>query len=128
LFILPEVFLYEQPWNFEDPPANAIVWIAHKDLAAWRSTFAIDSLGAWQRGGQVWLSKRILADRPKPDWGWTEGDDPRVSWPEIPAFARSLATDREAGAGDDGFVRVAETPANREFLERLAKPQTAALH
>jgi hypothetical protein len=87
----------------------------------WRQETAELALRAWGDGGEVWLSRRLLADAPHPAGTWAEGDDPRLSWPDIPAFFRRFRTDQEVG-GADGFVRVERGGDNerllREALER----------
>ena len=94
---------------------DPVAQIGTESVAHWRLGFARLTLDAWDSGKPVWMSKRLLSSRPRPEWGWTEGDDPRVSWQALTTFARGLATDREAG-GEDGFVRLADTPANRHML------------
>lgn len=80
-----------------------------------RQEFALKALSAWQRGGEVWISRRLVAERPQPDWGWVEGDNPGVRWLELSGFYQPLETDAEAG-GEDGFLRVAANEANRLLL------------
>lgn len=81
----------------------------------WKAAFASLAFSTWNKGGQVWLSRRLFAPVPHPDGTWVEGDDPRLRWEEVPSFFRRLATAEEVG-GDDGFVRVPETRSNRAIL------------
>jgi hypothetical protein len=90
-------------------------------LTKWREAFAAHALAVWNRGGDVWITRRAWADRPNPSWGWTEGDDPRIAWSQIPAFMREL-TIAESTAGSDGFAKLADTPQNRAFLRFIANP------
>jgi hypothetical protein len=69
----------------------------------------------WNAGGDVWFSRRLLADRPRPDSTWAEGDDPRLQWREVASLFGQLHTDRAVG-GDDGFVRLTPSPHNRAVL------------
>jgi hypothetical protein len=84
-------------------------------VATWRRDSACRVLTAWDEGGEVWLSTRLLALRPKPGWDWAEHDDNRVRWVDLPAFFDSLDSDQKVGR-DDGFVRVARDPKNDAFL------------
>jgi hypothetical protein len=84
----------------------------------WRRAFATDALAAWKRGGEVWVSKRVLSPRPRPEWNWVEGDVKRVAWPDFRAFFSRMEMGESAG-GDDGFVLIPSTPGNREYLEHV---------
>ena len=86
----------------------------------WRQDFAEKVLGNWRRGGDVWLSRRLFAERPRPEWNWAEGDDRRISWAHLgPLFSQIETTD--AAGGDDGFVLLARTPRNEELLRAVAR-------
>lgn len=85
----------------------------------WRQQFAAQSLKIWRNGGDVWVSKRVWSARPAPSWNWAEGDDPRISWKELPQFFATLSTDAESG-GPDGFRRIAHNEANLALLTPLA--------
>ena len=88
----------------------------------WRQRFAEQALTVWQQGGDVWLAKRLLAPHPRPEWNWVEGDDPRVSWPDLSAFFAPLATGQAVG-GADGFILLAPTPENKDRLAAVAREQ-----
>jgi hypothetical protein len=77
-----------------------------------RQVFAIEADSAWQHGGDVWISRRLIAERPLPDWDWVEGDTPDVGWQDLSGYYRQFATDAETG-GRDGFLRIAASPENR---------------
>lgn len=96
-----------------------IVEVASVRLLHWRAEFAARALDAWKQGQEVWFSQRVYAGRPRSDWAWIEGDDPRIHWAQLPPFFEQFQTDRSIGNQDDGFVRLAEVPANRSLLERL---------
>ena len=85
----------------------------------WRERFARASLKAWKQGADVWVSRRVLADRPLRSWKWVDTDDPIVSWKDIPAYFRAFEIDGSAG-GEDGFVRLATTRRNRALLTGAA--------
>lgn len=87
-----------------------------EQAARWRQALARQALGVWERGGDVWVSERLLAARPKPEWLWAEGEDPGVRWVDLPAFFAQLEYDRIAG-GEDGFRRLARGAGNRAILE-----------
>jgi hypothetical protein len=85
----------------------------------WRQQFAARSLEIWRNGGDVWVSKRVWSARPAPSWNWAEGDDPHVSWKELPQFFATLRTDADSG-GPDGFLRIAHNESNLALLTPLA--------
>lgn len=82
----------------------------------WRATFASDVEKAWREGDRVWLSTRAYAARPAAEWGWAEGDDPRVHWRDVPAFFGRLEHTRPTG-GVDEFVEILPTSANLTILD-----------
>ncbi|HSR08028.1 MAG TPA: hypothetical protein VLM42_12820, partial [Bryobacteraceae bacterium] len=49
-------------------------------VPTWRQEFATRALGAWAQSGDVWLTNRVLAPRPKPAWAWAEGLQGSVPW------------------------------------------------
>ncbi len=75
------------------------------DTAHWREDISRRIQPVWDKGGEVWFAKRLLAEKPRPEWNWVEGDDPDLSWHDLSEFFRSLETDADLG-GTDGFVRV----------------------
>lgn len=83
---------------------------------SWSMGASCRALRAWRDGGEVWLSKRFLAARPQPDWGWVEGDHPTVQWTNTRRFFAQLHADTDVG-GVDGFERIAKTEKNWAALE-----------
>ncbi len=83
---------------------------------SWSMGASCRALRTWHDGGEVWLSKRFLAARPHPDWGWVEGDHPTVQWTDTRRFFGRLDADSDVG-GVDGFERIAKTEKNRATLE-----------
>lgn len=61
-------------------------------LPFWKQDAAHTMMATWDSGGRAWLTRQALESAPKLEWGWVEGDDPRVSWREIPEFFRTLRT------------------------------------
>ena len=88
----------------------------------WRQIFAADTLAVWSRGDDMWVSKEAFLARPRPHSAWVEGDDPTVSWPDVPHFFTTLDTSRSVG-GKDGFLLLAPSSRNREILTQLAETQ-----
>ncbi len=84
----------------------------------YREQFANETLQAWQNGGDMWISRRLLAARPEPQWGWVEGDDPSVRWADVSAFFRQFSTDAFVG-GEDGFLRIRPDGATGDALRTL---------
>lgn len=103
-----------------------IIEPANTRVLTWRQDLAARTLKVWGDGGDVWVSKRAWSPRPQPSWNWVEGDDPRISWADVPRFFSTLNTDADSG-GPDGFFRIARTSANLALLTRLAA-SAAALH
>lgn len=66
----------------------------------------------------MWVSERLLAEAPFPEWGWVEGDDRAIRWAQVPEFCRKFQYDKKLG-NSDGFVRLAPTQTNRAVLERM---------
>ena len=90
----------------------------------WRQSFTTRSLQAWQENGDIWISKRMLAGRPLPEWGWVEGDDQHLRWKDISAFLKQYTFDGDVG-GTDGFLRIAHIPANQSLLESAAQERAS---
>jgi hypothetical protein len=84
----------------------------------WRESFASEAQSAWASGGDVWLSNRLLAETPKAEWNWVEGDDPRVSWKDLHQFFSQFETGQAIG-GEDGFRLLLPSPENRRALTLL---------
>ena len=92
------------------------VEIASLRMLRWRAEFAQRALEQWAGNHEVWISERLLASRPEARWGWVEGDDPRIRWAELPAAFSGFEFDAKVLAGNDGFLRVAESENNRRRL------------
>ena len=93
--------------------------VLNSDQAArWREEFATKTLQAWDKGGDAWLSSRLLSAKPQPNWNWVEGDDPRVKWDDVYNFFAQLDTGEVAG-GPDGFVLLEKSEANEHLLNTM---------
>jgi hypothetical protein len=99
-------------------PTHALIILPYANADEWKEMLADRALRAWREGGDVWVTKRVWAERPKPDWMWAEGDDPRLRWKDIPAFFAGIKVERENG-GEDGFALLARGGTNQELFERL---------
>jgi len=86
-----------------------------ENVSRWQKDFALAVLLAWKKGGDVWMSKRVLSPRPKPEWGWVESDDPRVSWTDVYKFFSQLEMGESLG-GEDGFTMIVPSPTNEKIL------------
>jgi hypothetical protein len=117
--------LNELQWAYPLHPLNRVlrvysaISLGATNTAEWREDFARQTLLVWRDGGDVWLSKRVLEPRPRAESSWVEGADPRVRWTDIPAFFSQLEAGQTTG-DRDGFVLVARTPRNEQFLSALA--------
>ena len=90
---------------------------ARADL--WPQHAAQAILRAWEQGGDVWASRRLFADKPLPEWGWVEKDNPDLLWRDVAGFFRRLHAAETIG-GDDGFVRLLPDEKNRQLLAVVA--------
>jgi hypothetical protein len=102
------------------------VEIGSQRLLRWRQEFAEQALKAWIQGREVWISERLLADAPRPEWKWVEGDSPLIRWPELPEFFRQWATGPAVLAGQDGFRQVLLDYDTRARLRVLFMGSTSA--
>lgn len=93
-----------------------VVLTASQRLGYWRGDFAEQSQKQWTAGKDVWVSERLLAQRPEPRWMWVEGDDRNISWPQLPVFFNAFEFDSKVLPGKDGFLRLARTAANHDLL------------
>lgn len=89
----------------------------------WRWEFAAGALEAWEHHGEVWVSKRLWAGKPLPDWDWVEGDNRQVSWKDLPDFFTPLQIAEELG-GSDGFFRLLRADSNVSRLSAFARSAT----
>lgn len=120
--------IYEFNVNFPFHPINRAGHLATDLLVdpmttqvlRWRPTFAAKTLSLWDQGGDVWLTRRVLSQRPDSEWAWVEGDDPRVSWSDIHNFFAQVEMEKPIG-GDDGFMLVSQSQKNKEFLNRVVQ-------
>jgi len=89
-------------------------------MVTWRRDAACRVLQAWDDGGDAWLSDRLTANRPKPDWGWVEKEDSRIHWSDVRDFFNRFSQNAHIGA-EDGFFRVSPTPENLDQLHSLCE-------
>ncbi len=101
-----------------------VIETGHSDLPMWKATFSRTARTAWDRHGNVWVSRRVFSPLPKPDWNWVEHDDPRISWRDLSPFFSRLEYEQCVG-GSDGFCLLAPSSANREFLATVKLSPTA---
>lgn len=94
-----------------------------ENMSRWRKDFAAAVLMAWKDSGDVWISRRVLSPRPRPEWGWVESDDPRVSWPDVYTFFSQLEMGPTFG-GEDGFVLLLPSPQNERILKDWTQRET----
>jgi hypothetical protein len=101
-------------------PVYDVVEIANQRVLTWKRDFAIRALNSFNASEKVWITKRFLSGRPLPEWKWTEGDDPRIAWKDLPAFFKQFSYGSDVG-GDDGFVEMEATPTNLAILRAVAR-------
>jgi hypothetical protein len=88
------------------------------DVPRWKSKFGEFALAAWEKNGNVWVSQRLLSVLPRAEWNWTEHDDRRIGWRDLPPFFRGLQY-QECIGESDGFCLLAPSIANRELLSSV---------
>lgn len=101
---------------------GALVTPGTSQSEVWRQEFASRTLKAWDGGNDVWVSKSVFSERPPAVSNWTEGDDRHVSWHDFNTFFANLKVEQAVG-GEDGFVLIAPSLENREFLESFVQDQ-----
>jgi hypothetical protein len=94
---------------------GALISPGEPEVARWRQEFAARTQRIWSNGGDVWISRRLLAERPRSEWNWVEGDDPRISWNDLYRFAAQLELGQSVG-GDDGFTLLVPSEQNRKVM------------
>jgi hypothetical protein len=126
-----ENFVRDFPFNpvnhHNDLRVYSFLPLGMPQLASWREDVARRTFKAWREGGDVFVSRRMFAERPRPEWEWVEGADARVRWAEVYEFFAQLETGHAFG-GEDGFLLLPRTPTNEQFLSRFAAPETATTH
>lgn len=99
---------------------GALVTPGTNNISQWREDFASQALATWDKGGELWVSKRVMSDRPLADWNWVEGDDRRVSWTDFYEFFRGVDLG-EQSANPDGFVLIDPSSKNKSFFAALLR-------
>jgi len=86
--------------------------------------FARTATETWNQGGEVWVSRRLLASRPLPEWNWVEGDNPALRWADISSYFQKFEIADSIG-DQDGFVRLSDSLANRGIVSESLQSATA---
>ena len=98
----------------------AVLALNTQQVEHWQQDCAATALEVWEQGGDVWVSKRMLNPRPRPEWNWVEGDDSRVSWTDLYAYFSQFQWGQEV-SGEDGFVLLLPSSHNKDVLSKLAQ-------
>ncbi|HLJ46398.1 MAG TPA: glycosyltransferase family 39 protein [Bryobacteraceae bacterium] len=118
LYLLTGSFPFD-PVSRLSLPIYDVVGPASDRVRTWKQDFARLAVNAQSKNEAVWVSKRLLAVKPAPEWGWNEGDDPRISWKDLPPFFSGLEYCGDVG-GPDGFLQVANSANNQQVLTAAA--------
>ncbi len=113
------VAIFDRRLNDPRRPFTDVIEIGSVRAGSWRREFSRHARKAWEEGMEVWISERVWAERPAPEWQWVEGDDPAVRWVDLPVFFATLETDQAVLTGRDGFRRLKRSEGNQA---RLAAP------
>jgi hypothetical protein len=99
---------------------SSLVEVGAKDVAHWRQGFASRARTVWGEGGDVWITQRLLQQRPLSEWNWVEGDDQRLSWADLHNFVSQLEI---AGSlsSSDSFVRVLPSARTQFILDQASR-------
>jgi hypothetical protein len=103
----------------ETLPAYDVIEVANERIVRWQPDFAKRAFDTLARSQSVWISNRLLAEHPEAVWNWTEGDDPRISWKELPPFFRQFSYSESVG-GADGFLKLEPSRENLAKLQLIA--------
>ena len=117
LYAFNQNFLFN-PINQTGQEIDNLVTPHSVQILRWRQIFAEKTLAMWASGGDVWVTKRVLASRPQAQWNWVEGDDPTVLWSDINHYFAQFDMGQQT-ASEDGFVKVADTPSNRMRFQSI---------
>jgi len=90
----------------------------------WRSGMSERMRKVWERGGDVWVTRRVLSPVPRAEWLWVEEQTSELRWAHLHDFFMELDTDESVGREEEGYVRIEPTAANRARLAR-AEPEPA---
>ena len=123
LYLLESSFPFDPIVRQTPLPIYDVIALATSGVREWRQHFARRALQALGQHQSVWVSKRLVAAEPNPDWGWNEGDDPNISWKELRPFFLCLDYSADVG-GADGFLEVAHSGITSAFLERVLSSRT----
>ena len=104
----------------QDVHIASVVTPGASDVAQWRDGFLKGAELAWDAGGDVWISRRLLVSQPKAEWNWVEGDNPNVSWTDLYKLFSQLEVGESVG-GEDGFVLLLPSEQNKEILRESAQ-------
>ena len=96
------------------------VYVPMMRTGHWKHDFASGVLSVWEKGGEVWVTTRVLQAAPRREWNWVEGDDPKVSWKDIVNFFPPLERGTTVG-GEDGFFLLPHSATNRATLASFAQ-------
>jgi len=100
----------------------AVLAVNTAQIERWREDFATMALSVWAKGGDIWLSRRLFEPRPKPQWGWVEGDDSRISWADLSSFFSEFQVGESVG-GDDGFILMPPSETNKRIVTQVVSHQ-----
>jgi hypothetical protein len=97
------------------------VYVPMMRTGHWKEDFATGSLSVWEKGGEVWVTTRVLHAQPQREWNWVEGDDPKVSWKAIFDYFQPLDRGKVVG-GEDGFFLLPSSATNQaNFASKLGE-------
>ncbi len=119
--------LWAFTWSFPFHPYNRdgrldvyhVIEPLTNQVDSWERSFAQLALDLWRRERDLWVSTRLLRQRPLAEWNWAEGSDPRVTWRQVHTFFSGLEYGESVGT-EDGFRRLLPSPANRTRLGEVA--------
>jgi hypothetical protein len=115
LNVLPQVHPLDLRLRPEHFRVRSAVAAGTTQVKTWQRDFGDTALESWRNGSEVWISKRLRAATPKPEWRWVEGENGALWWKDIRTYFGSFETDRET-PGEDGFLRVPHSAVNQGLV------------
>lgn len=86
---------------YSNLPVSPITGVAIPKGASFKNILKIKIDKALLKGGNIYVSKRLLSDKPKQGWGWVDGDSISGSWSDVASIFKQY--DYCSDTIDDGF-------------------------
>ena len=115
-FIIRDYSIFHKsmyPYNGFFYPYNGIFSLSLN--SGWKHALTRKILSVWERGGDVWISKRFLISIPKFEWDWVEGEFPGLKWADLYGFFSLFEYSKSIG-NKDGFILLLRSSQNARII------------